>query len=99
VGSVKTLLLDPWVESGAIPKRGRVAARPTPTLSSSPSLGVSIHPLHAHFERLHDKLGITARAQLVQRVMQEFLALTALPGNALPPICANQATGRCPLRL
>ena len=55
--------------------------------------------MHTHCERLHDKLGITARTQLIQRVMQEFLALTASPGNALPPICASQATGRCPLRL
>ena len=63
------------------------------------ALGVSVHTIHTHFERLHHKLGITDRAQLLQRVMQEFLALTASPENVLPPICANRATGRCPLRL
>jgi DNA-binding CsgD family transcriptional regulator len=62
------------------------------------ALGVSIHTIHTHFERLHHKLGLSDRTQLVQRVIQEFLALTASPGSELPPICANQATGRCPLR-
>lgn len=62
------------------------------------ALGISIHTIHSHFERMHHKLGIADRPQLMQRVMQEFLALTAAPGSELPPICANQVTGRCPLR-
>jgi DNA-binding NarL/FixJ family response regulator len=53
--------------------------------------------VHTHVERLHRKLGITHRAQLIVRVMQEFLALTASPDNGLPAICANRAAGRCPL--
>jgi hypothetical protein len=30
--------------------------------------------------------------------MEEFLVLTVAPENSLPPICANQTAGRCPLR-
>ena len=63
------------------------------------ALDISVHTIHTHFERLHHKLAITDRAQLLQRVMQEFLTLTASAENVLPPICANRATGRCPLRL
>ena len=63
------------------------------------ALGVSTHTIHTHVGRLHHKLGITDRSQLLQRVMQEFLALTASPENVLPPVCANRAMGRCPLRL
>jgi len=62
------------------------------------ALGISIHTIHSHFERMHHKLGIADRPQLMQRIMQEFLALTAAPGSELPPICANQVTGHCPLR-
>jgi DNA-binding CsgD family transcriptional regulator len=61
------------------------------------ALGISIHTIHTHVDRLHHKLAITDRTQLLQRVMQEFLALTIVPGCALPPICANRATGGCPL--
>jgi len=60
-------------------------------------LNLSVHTVHTHVGRLHRKLRIVDRSQLLQRVMQEFLALTAAPENALPPICANRATGRCPL--
>ena len=66
-------------------------------LTIAGDLGVSSHTVHTHVERLHRKLAIADRTQLVLRVTQEFLALTALPGYGLPPICSNQATGRCPL--
>lgn len=62
------------------------------------ALGISVHTIHSHFERLHFKLGISDRVQLLQRVMQEFLTLTAAPGNGLPPLCPSQFTGHCPLR-
>jgi DNA-binding CsgD family transcriptional regulator len=65
-------------------------------LAIANALGVSIHTIHTHFERLHHKLTITDRPQLIQRVMQEFLALTAAPGSVLPPICACRTTGHCP---
>ena len=62
------------------------------------ALGISVHTVHSHIERLYFKLGVSDRAQLLQRVMQEFLALTAAPGNGLPPLCPTQFTGHCPLR-
>jgi DNA-binding NarL/FixJ family response regulator len=61
-------------------------------------LRISPSTVHTHVERLHHKLVITDRAQLLLRVMREFIALTATPGNDLPPICAEHATKHCPLR-
>lgn len=61
-------------------------------------LGVSPHTVHTERERLYRKLGINDRPQLVLRVVEAFLALTTAPGSALPPLCANQAAGGCPLR-
>jgi DNA-binding CsgD family transcriptional regulator len=62
------------------------------------SLGISPHTVHTHFERLHHKLGVANRAQLILRVVNEFLALTASPGSMLPPVCPCLADARCPLR-
>ncbi len=60
-------------------------------------LHISPSTIHTHVERLHHKLAITDRAQLILRVMQEFIALTATPGNDLPPICAVRAARNCPV--
>lgn len=60
-------------------------------------LGMSPHTVHTHFERLHHKLAVADRVELVLRVMDEFLLLTTAPGSTLPPICANWAAKRCPL--
>jgi DNA-binding CsgD family transcriptional regulator len=60
------------------------------------SLGIAPGTVHTHIERLYHKLGITDRAQLLVRVMREFLTLTAR--SDLPPICASRAAGRCPLQ-
>jgi DNA-binding CsgD family transcriptional regulator len=65
-------------------------------LAIASALGISVHTIHTHFERLHHKLAVNGRPQLIQRVMQEFLALTAAPGSVLPPICACRTTGHCP---
>jgi DNA-binding CsgD family transcriptional regulator len=65
-------------------------------LALASALGISIHTIHTHFERLHHKLAVNGRPQLIQRVMQRFLALTAAPGSVLPPICACRTTGHCP---
>jgi DNA-binding NarL/FixJ family response regulator len=62
-------------------------------------LQISPRTVHSHVERLHHKLAITNRAQLVLRIMREFLALTASAKNGLPPVCATRAAGGCPLRL
>jgi DNA-binding NarL/FixJ family response regulator len=59
-------------------------------------LHISPSTIHTHVERLHHKLLIANRAQLLLRVMQEFLFLTASPVTRLPPICADQSTRRCP---
>jgi DNA-binding CsgD family transcriptional regulator len=61
-------------------------------------LQVSPHTIHTHCERLYRKVGVSDRVRLVLRVMEEYVALTLSPGSALPPLCANFAGGRCPLR-
>ena len=62
------------------------------------AVDLSIAPgtIHTHIERIHHKLVVTNRVQLLLRVMQEFLTLTAAPGSVLPPICADCGTLRCP---
>jgi len=62
------------------------------------SLGISPHTVHTHFERLHLKLGVTDRAQLILRVLREFLILTALFDSRLPPVCPFRGSFRCPWR-
>jgi DNA-binding NarL/FixJ family response regulator len=49
-------------------------------------LGISSHTVHTHFERLHEKLGVADRVQLVLCIMQEFLRLRASPGSQAPSI-------------
>ena len=66
--------------------------------SIASSLGISPHTVHTHFERLHRKMGVADRAQLILRVVNEFLALTASPGSLLPPVCPCRADARCPRR-
>jgi hypothetical protein len=66
--------------------------------SIAASLGISPHTVHTHFERLHRKLEVANRSQLILRIVSEFLVLTASPGSVLPPICPNGATGGCALR-
>lgn len=45
-------------------------------------LRISAHTVHTHFYRLHHKLAVQTRVQLVLRVVQEFLALAYASGNA-----------------
>jgi DNA-binding NarL/FixJ family response regulator len=66
--------------------------------SIASTLGISCHTVHTHFERLHQKLGVANRAQLILRVLDEFLALTASPGGILPPVCPYRTASRCPWR-
>ncbi len=66
--------------------------------SIAADLNISSHTVHTHFERLHHKLAVADRAELILRVMNEFLRLTAAPESTLPSICANRTAGRCPLR-
>ena len=59
-------------------------------------IGVSLHTVHTHVERLHRKAAVRNRSQLLLRVMQEFLTLTVSQENDLPPICAHHAAHSCP---
>jgi len=61
-------------------------------------LGISPHTVHTHFARLHHKLAVGDRVELVLRIMEEFLALTASPEGVLSAICPHRTAGRCPTR-
>jgi DNA-binding CsgD family transcriptional regulator len=65
-------------------------------LTIARALGVLLHTIHTHVERLHQKLGIADRAQLLQRVMQEFLPLTAAPENGLRRFVPTKPWGDVP---
>jgi DNA-binding NarL/FixJ family response regulator len=67
-------------------------------LAIAADLGIAPRTVHEHIERLHRKLKVADRLQLVLRIMNEFLRLTVSPQGGLPPICSTQAAGRCPLR-
>lgn len=66
-------------------------------LAIAAALRISPHTVHTHIERLHHKLRVAGRMQLVLRVMDEFLHLTLSPQTQLPPICARWQVGACPL--
>jgi DNA-binding NarL/FixJ family response regulator len=61
-------------------------------------LSIAPRTVHTHIERLHRKLEVSDRLQLVLRIMLEFLKLTISPQGNLPPICSNAAAGCCPLQ-
>lgn len=61
-------------------------------------LGVAKRTVHTHFERLHRKLAVADRLQLVLRIMEEFLVLMVTPHNHMPITGVELSTGRCPLR-
>ena len=61
-------------------------------------LKISPHTVHTHCERLYHKVGVTDRVKLVLRVVETYVALTLSSGGSLPPLCANFAGDRCPLR-
>lgn len=67
-------------------------------LTIATNLHVSPHTIHTHCERLYRKLAVTDRVKLLLRIMGEFIALTLAAGSVMPPICANQAAGRCPFQ-
>ena len=58
-------------------------------------LGISVHTIHTHLERLRHKLEVVDRAGLILRVIQEFLALTRSPNSELPPLCGKRTAGLC----
>jgi hypothetical protein len=50
--------------------------------------------VHTHFERLHHKLGVTDRVQLVLRVTQEFLRRGAPSNGPQPSLGASARRAR-----
>ena len=61
-------------------------------------LQIAPSTVHTHVRRLHRKLAVNDRAQLILRVMQEYLTLTDSAGNGPALICAGRPSGRRPLR-
>jgi DNA-binding CsgD family transcriptional regulator len=59
-------------------------------------LGIALRTVHTHIERLYRKLAVRDRVQLVLRITNVFLKLTASPDSGLPSICGNRTAGRCP---
>lgn len=62
-------------------------------------LHIAPSTVHAHVGRLHRKLAVTDRAQLILRVMQEYMTLAESTGNGPAPVCAGRAKDGRPLRL
>ena len=60
-------------------------------------LGISRHTVHALMGRLHLKLRVKDRIELVLRVVQEFLRQTTAPDGLLASICRVRTAGLCPL--
>jgi DNA-binding CsgD family transcriptional regulator len=60
------------------------------------ALSISAHTVRTHTERLYRKLHVRSRVELVVRIVDEFLRLTADSASTLSPICAHRSAGRCP---
>ena len=60
-------------------------------------LKMSPHTVHTHTERLHGKLCVSSRSEMIIKILTTFLLMTAEPDSPLPPICGNRASGQCPL--
>ena len=60
-------------------------------------LGMSPHTVHTHMDRLHGKLSVRGRPELILKILTAFLLMTAEPDSPLAPICGNRVAGRCPL--
>lgn len=61
-------------------------------------LGISEHTVHTHLRRIYQRLQVHDRLELVQRIIVEFLRLTADLTSGLPPVCGYWASGKCPLQ-
>lgn len=66
-------------------------------LAMAGTLGVSMHTVHTHLDRIHKKLGVHSRVELVVLLLDEFLRLTVAGTSGLPPLCARHAQGKCPM--
>ena len=64
----------------------------------SQDLSISQHTVHTHLERIHRKLKVHGRVELVILILGEFLRLTADAATGLPPVCGRRAVGACPFQ-
>ncbi len=81
---------------GLSPREGEIVRRvfdDETEFAIAADLGISPHTVHTHFERLHHKLGVADRVQLVLSITQEGLRLMA-PPNDLPPSFGAQRPAR-----
>jgi DNA-binding CsgD family transcriptional regulator len=86
--TLKSLRLSP--REGSIVE---LALRDMKEATIASQLGISLHTVHTHMERVYRKLAVRSRAQLVLRVMLEYLSHsspTSLPVRAKPPSCSRQ---------
>ena len=60
-------------------------------------LRMSPNTVHTHMGRLHRKLSVQGRPQLILKILSAFLFMTAEADSPLPAICGNRTSGRCPL--
>ena len=60
-------------------------------------LAISPHTVHSYIDRIHHKLAVMDRSQLILRIVGEFLTLTGTVDGTLPPICTYRAASVCPL--
>jgi DNA-binding CsgD family transcriptional regulator len=49
-------------------------------------LGISAHTVHCHLSRLHRKLNVQSKSDLLLRVFRTYLSLTRIPPNAPSPV-------------
>jgi DNA-binding NarL/FixJ family response regulator len=61
-------------------------------------LGISSHTVHTHLCRLHRKLEVATRTQLILRVMEKFMALTSSQENNVVPLPGRRTAGNRPPR-
>lgn len=66
-------------------------------LAIAGTIGISPHTVHTHFSRLHRKLGLATRCQIMVHIMREFIALASSPEGGLPPLCGRRTAKDCPL--
>ncbi len=58
-------------------------------------LGISVHTVHTHLNRLFKKLTVNTRTDLVLRIVEQLISLTISETGVLPPICPRHHTGDC----
>ncbi len=59
------------------------------------TLGISSHTVHSHVERLHHKLNVHDRLQIVLRVVREFLSLQSTKLYSLTSFSPGCSAVRC----